>query len=136
MGNLSYQKKCTFIHYFSKLLSDNLFALHVDPNGLIKLEEFLTVGFHPLLSRAFSWMDNNLTEKSECRLNKPSRHNNDDNRLHYDLFSLSERFAAEELHMPGTVSKVAVRDNLMSLALASVTSTQLRVTYQSGPLAS
>lgn len=89
----------------------------------------MTVGFHPLLSRALSWMDNNPTAKSECRLSKPSRHNNDDNRLHYDLFSLSERFTVEELHMPGTVSKVAVRDNLMSLALASVTSTQIRVTY-------
>lgn len=45
-----------------------------------------------------------------------------------------------ESHMPGTVSKVAARENWMSLALASfwepVTSTQLRLAYQSGPLAS
>lgn len=39
-----------------------------------------------------------------------------------------------EQHIPGTVSKVAVKDNLMSLVLASVTSTQLQVAYQSGPL--
>lgn len=44
-----------------------------------------------------------------------------------------------EGHMPGTLSKVAVRDNLMSLALASfwepVRKTQIWLVYQSGPLA-
>lgn len=34
----------------------------------------------------------NLTEKPECRLNKPARHNNDEIWLRYHLWSLSERF--------------------------------------------